>query len=200
MHSSETSCILDSGSPQNHQTTRNLTRNEQGRSGPVFEAYPAELRPVLTKHRLRRRRHRNAASVLTGAALALGISALRPVPASATTPSHPASFASTTNPAPSTPAQEKIATPAHPTQSAPINSRHPTPRHAAPAPNRHATESLHTQLPDSPIRRPAPDESTRTPSQPGRHARPPEPPTGCPPSAYLDGMTSPHTDLPPPNP
>jgi len=42
------------------------------------ELYPAELRPMLTRHRLRRRRHRTAASMLTGAALAFGISALRP--------------------------------------------------------------------------------------------------------------------------
>lgn len=48
----------------------------------MFEAYPVELRPVLTRHRLRRRRHRSAASVLTGAALALGITATRPGPAS----------------------------------------------------------------------------------------------------------------------
>ncbi|MBR7830473.1 hypothetical protein KDK95_29500 [Actinospica sp. MGRD01-02] len=42
-----------------------------------------ELRPVLTRHRLRRRRHRSAASLLTGAALALGFTASRPAPAGA---------------------------------------------------------------------------------------------------------------------
>ena len=58
----------------------------------MFEAYPVELRPVLTRHRLRRRRHRSAASVLTGAALALGISASRPVPANAATVKHAAPY------------------------------------------------------------------------------------------------------------
>jgi len=51
----------------------------------MFEAYPVELRPVLTRHRLRRRRHRSAASLLTGAALALGLAAMRPAPAGAST-------------------------------------------------------------------------------------------------------------------
>ncbi len=45
---------------------------------PELELYPADLRPMLTRHRLRRRRHRTAASMLTGAALAFGVSALRP--------------------------------------------------------------------------------------------------------------------------
>ena len=49
----------------------------------MFEAYPVELRPVLTRHRLRRRRHRSAATLLTGAALALGLAATRPIPAGA---------------------------------------------------------------------------------------------------------------------
>ncbi len=48
------------------------------RAFPATELYPAELRPMLTRHRLRRRRHRTAASMLTGAALAFGVSALRP--------------------------------------------------------------------------------------------------------------------------
>ena len=48
------------------------------RTFPASELYPAELRPMLTRHRLRRRRHRTAASMLTGAALAFGVSALRP--------------------------------------------------------------------------------------------------------------------------
>jgi hypothetical protein len=54
----------------------------------VFESYPAELRPVLTSHRLRRRRHRGAASLLTGAALAFGLAALRPAPAGAAAAAH----------------------------------------------------------------------------------------------------------------
>lgn len=45
---------------------------------PAAELYPPDLRPMLTRHRLRRSRHRTAASMLTGAALALGVSALRP--------------------------------------------------------------------------------------------------------------------------
>lgn len=45
---------------------------------PTFDPYPADLRPMLTRHRLRRRRHRTAASMLTGAALAFGVTALRP--------------------------------------------------------------------------------------------------------------------------
>jgi hypothetical protein len=56
----------------------------------MFEAYPVELRPVLTRHRLRRRRHRSAASLLTGAALALGLAASRPIPAGASTVRHAA--------------------------------------------------------------------------------------------------------------
>lgn len=54
----------------------------------TFEAYPADLRPILTRHRLRRRRHRSAASLLTGAALALGLAAIRPAPAGAATTQH----------------------------------------------------------------------------------------------------------------
>jgi len=54
----------------------------------MFESYPVELRPVLTRHRLRRRRHRSAASLLTGAALALGFAATRPASAGAATAAH----------------------------------------------------------------------------------------------------------------
>jgi hypothetical protein len=66
----------------------------------VFESYPAELRPVLTSHRLRRRRHRGAASLLTGAALALGFAAMRPVPAGAATGAHAATAPTGGAPAP----------------------------------------------------------------------------------------------------
>ena len=72
----------------------------------MYEAYPMELRPVLTRHRLRRRRHRSAASVLTGAALALGITATRPVPANAATTKIAAGGA-----APGQPASAKQAAP-----------------------------------------------------------------------------------------
>lgn len=68
----------------------------------MYEAYPAELRPVLTRHRLRRRRHRSAASLLTGAALALGITATRPVPAGATTTRSTPDTGAARQPAPST--------------------------------------------------------------------------------------------------
>lgn len=65
----------------------------------MFEAYPVELRPVLTRHRLRRRRHRSAASLLTGAALALGITATRPAPAGAAVLRHAAPHDSRAAPA-----------------------------------------------------------------------------------------------------
>jgi hypothetical protein len=65
----------------------------------MFEAYPVELRPVLTRHRLRRRRHRSAASVLTGAALALGFTASRPAPAGAATVRHATPHAARAAPA-----------------------------------------------------------------------------------------------------
>jgi hypothetical protein len=64
----------------------------------MFESYPAELRPVLTRHRLRRRRHRSAATLLTGAALALGLAALRPAPASASATARAQSAARTDSP------------------------------------------------------------------------------------------------------
>lgn len=89
----------------------------------MFESYPAELRPVLTRHRLRRRRHRSAATLLTGAALALGLAALRPAPASAsaTARAQPASRADS-------PARGRLPTTARPDGARPA----PVPRHAAP--------------------------------------------------------------------
>lgn len=39
--------------------------------------YPTDIRPLITRHRLRRQRRRKAATLLTGASIALGTAALR---------------------------------------------------------------------------------------------------------------------------
>ena len=48
--------------------------------------YAPDIRPLITRHRLRRQRRRKAATLLTGASIALGIAALRPPSASAHAP------------------------------------------------------------------------------------------------------------------
>jgi hypothetical protein len=173
----------ESRRPPNHQNHMKAARKEK----PVFEAYPVELRPVLTKHRLRRRRHRNAASVLTGAALALGISALRPVPASAAAPIHSASYNST-RPTPKIPNP-----PPHPIHRAPNTPNYPAPRHAAP-------ESPNPSTPPTSAGSPATNEPRSTPSQPGRHAGAPDPPPSRTLSIHLASPTTSHTARPPPYP
>lgn len=45
--------------------------------------YPQDIRPLITRHRLRRQRRRKAATLLTGASIALGVAALRTPTASA---------------------------------------------------------------------------------------------------------------------
>jgi hypothetical protein len=85
----------------------------------MFESYPAELRPVLTSHRLRRRRHRGAASLLTGAALALGFTALRPAPAGAAAATHAATAGPKTSADPRPPYAPPPPTRSAPTRSAP---------------------------------------------------------------------------------
>lgn len=50
------------------------------RDAPVV---PQDIRPLITRHRLRRQRRRKAATLLTGASIALGVAALRPPNASA---------------------------------------------------------------------------------------------------------------------
>lgn len=161
----------------------------------MFEAYPVELRPVLTRHRLRRRRHRSAASVLAGAALALGISALRPVQASAATFSHAASCDSHHGPDGSV-------------DRTPLtvldNPHHAAPRHAAP--ERPAAEAPRSSATSAPNKTPAfgktstSDESRRAPSQPGRHTRPSGPATGSPFVNLLNGTNAGYSGLPPPYP
>ncbi len=47
--------------------------------------YP-DIRPLITRHRLRRQRRRKAATLLTGASIALGVAALRTPSASAHAP------------------------------------------------------------------------------------------------------------------
>lgn len=42
---------------------------------------PIDIRPLITRHRLRKRRQRKAAGLLTGASIALGVAALRSPPA-----------------------------------------------------------------------------------------------------------------------
>lgn len=44
---------------------------------------PQDIRPLITRHRLRRQRRRKAATLLTGASIALGVAALRPSNAAA---------------------------------------------------------------------------------------------------------------------
>ncbi len=46
-------------------------------------SHPQDIRPLITRHRLRRQRRRKAATLLTGASIALGVAALRPPNASA---------------------------------------------------------------------------------------------------------------------
>lgn len=50
---------------------------------------PQDIRPLITRHRLRRQRRRKAATLLTGASIALGVAALRPPNASAHSASSP---------------------------------------------------------------------------------------------------------------
>lgn len=123
------------------------------RTFSASELYPADLRPMLTRHRLRRRRHRTAASMLTGAALAFGVSALRPW--SAFTPGSPASARGPTNPSaqarmpaiPVTPVTRPVAAP--PTSLAEPSRRTDPPRHARdtrPPNNAQALENLEMRL------------------------------------------------------
>ena len=53
-------------------------------------AVPQDIRPLITRHRLRRQRRRKAATLLTGASIALGVAALRPPNASAQSGKPPA--------------------------------------------------------------------------------------------------------------
>jgi hypothetical protein len=57
-------------------------------SRETFDAHeasrtPQDIRPLITRHRLRRQRRRKAATLLTGASIALGVAALRPSNAAA---------------------------------------------------------------------------------------------------------------------
>lgn len=172
--------------------SRRKSRKVVGREQIVFEAYPAELRPVLTRHRLRRRRHRSAASVLAGAALALGISASRPVPASAAALDH-------TNPADSASPTPAGRVPVH-------HSQRPTPRHASPTHYSTATDRSPESRQASPMRHSTAavnqsPESGYTPSRPGRHARP-APAPGFPQARATtpSDSSSGHGGLPPPCP
>lgn len=152
----------------------------------MFEAYPVELRPVLTRHRLRRRRHRSAASVLAGAALALGISALRPVQASATTVSHTVSYDSHHDP-------DNDVDRAPPT--ALHNPQRPAPRHQA-----SATTFSHAAASHDPHHGPdddvdhAPPTALGNPQRPApRHAAPQRPATANPRASTASALNSPPT-------
>jgi len=57
--------------------------------------HPADIRPLITRHRLRRQRRRKAATLLTGASIALGVAALRTPSASARSDSALASISHT---------------------------------------------------------------------------------------------------------
>lgn len=52
---------------------------------PATPEHPQDIRPLITRHRLRRQRRRKAATLLTGASIALGVAALRTPSASAHT-------------------------------------------------------------------------------------------------------------------
>lgn len=52
-------------------------------TAPASPEHPADIRPLITRHRLRRQRRRKAATLLTGASIALGVAALRTPSASA---------------------------------------------------------------------------------------------------------------------
>jgi hypothetical protein len=69
-----------------------------GRKAPDTQAtthYPQDIRPLITRHRLRRQRRRKAATLLTGASIALGVAALRPPNAAAHSAAAPTSIAQT---------------------------------------------------------------------------------------------------------
>lgn len=53
-------------------------------------SHPQDIRPLITRHRLRKQRRRKAATLLTGASIALGVAALRPPSASAQSTRAPA--------------------------------------------------------------------------------------------------------------
>ena len=55
----------------------------QQRATPAAPELPKDIRPLITRHRLRRQRRRKAATLLTGASIALGVAALRTPSASA---------------------------------------------------------------------------------------------------------------------
>src|SRR5690348_14548357 len=63
-----------------------------GYSAPLVDdapTYPQDIRPLITRHRLRRQRRRKAATLLTGASIAFGAAALRTPSASADGPKAP---------------------------------------------------------------------------------------------------------------
>lgn len=57
---------------------------------PDSAPYPQDIRPLITRHRLRRQRRRKAATLLTGASIAFGVAAFRTPSASADGPRSPA--------------------------------------------------------------------------------------------------------------
>jgi hypothetical protein len=57
----------------------------QSYATPTTPEHPQDIRPLITRHRLRRQRRRKAATLLTGASIALGVTALRTPSASAHT-------------------------------------------------------------------------------------------------------------------
>lgn len=52
-------------------------------AGSATAGYSQDIRPLITRHRLRKQRKRKAATLLTGASIAFGVAALRPPSASA---------------------------------------------------------------------------------------------------------------------
>ena len=53
------------------------SRQLQPSTAPALPELPTDIRPLITRHRLRRQRRRKAATLLTGASIALGVAALR---------------------------------------------------------------------------------------------------------------------------
>jgi hypothetical protein len=67
-------------------TTQHHPARAHARQPNAAPDYPNDIRPLITRHKLRRQRRRKAATLLTGASIALGAAALRTPSASAHSP------------------------------------------------------------------------------------------------------------------
>lgn len=69
--------------PTEHRPAVSYAHQLQLYAAPAVPEQPTDIRPLITRHRLRRQRRRKAATLLTGASIALGVAALRTPSASA---------------------------------------------------------------------------------------------------------------------